>query len=124
MHSLLGPAKNDALGWALSCGSQGRIPGWAHRLEKKLLMSGLFGSRVLEAALAMASVYLLLAMFCSTVNEWIASLLAIRSSILEKGLAQLLGEAAEQFYQHPLIRTLMHDGSHPDHIGAARSPKP
>ncbi len=116
MHLLLGPARNDALGWALSGGSQGRMLGWAHRLEKKLLMSGLFGSRVLEAALGMASVYLLLAMFCSTVNEWIASLLAVRSSMLEKGLAHLLGEAAEQFYEHPLIRALMHDGSHPEHI--------
>jgi hypothetical protein len=96
------------------------MPGRGHRLglRKELLMSGLFGSRVLETALGMASVYLLLAMFCSTVNEWIASLFAVRSGMLEKGLARLLAEAAEQFYEHPLIQALMHDGAHPDHIAA------
>jgi hypothetical protein len=81
-------------------------------------LSGLLGSRVLEAALGMAGVYLLLAMFCSTVNEWIASLLAVRSGMLEKGLARLLGGAAERFYQHPLIQALMHDGAHPEYIAA------
>ena len=81
-------------------------------------MSGLFGSRVLEAALGMACVYLSLATFCSTVNEWISALLAVRASMLEKGVARLLGEAASQFYEHPMIQALMHDGAHPEHIAS------
>lgn len=121
MHSLLALRKMTRLVGRCHVGSQGRMPGRGHRLvlRKELIsMSGLFGSRVLEASLGMASVYLLLAMFCSTVNEWIASLFAVRSCMLEKGLARLLGEAAEQFYEHPLIQALIHDGAHPDHIAA------
>src|SRR6202042_3466119 len=86
MHLLLALRKMTRLVGRCHVGSQGRMPGRAHRLglRKELLMSGLFGSRVLEAALGMASVYLLLAMFCSTANEWIASLFAVRSAMLEK----------------------------------------
>lgn len=79
-------------------------------------MSGLLGSRVLEAALGLASVYLLLATFCSTVNEWISSLLAVRSSMLQMGLARMLGKGVEQFYHHPLIEALIQDGAYPEHI--------
>ncbi len=81
-------------------------------------MSGLFGSHVLEAALGLASVYLLLAMFCSTVNDWIAALLAVRSDMLRKGILQLLGNAAQQFYGHPMIQAMMHDGVHPEYVAA------
>ena len=90
----------------------------ASLLRKEFHLAGLFGSRVLEAALGLASVYLLLAMFCSTVNEWVAALLAVRAHMLAKSLAQLLGSAARQFYQHPTIQALMHDGTHPEHIAA------
>jgi hypothetical protein len=90
----------------------------ASLLRKEFHLSGLFGSRVLEAALGLASVYLLLAMFCSTVNEWLAALLSVRAHMLSKSLAQLLGSGARQFYQHPTIQSLMHNGAHPEYIAA------
>lgn len=81
-------------------------------------MSGLFGSRVLETALGLTCIYLLLATFCSSVNEWIAELLAARSVMLEKAIRRLLGQAADQFYSHPLIQSLIHDGDHPEYIAS------
>jgi hypothetical protein len=86
------------------------------RSKERIHLSGLFGSRVLEAALGLASIYLLLAMFCSTVNEWIAALLAVRARMLKKGLGGLLGETAKEFYEHPTIQALIQDGAHPEHI--------
>ena len=88
------------------------------RYLKGIYLSGLFGSRVLEAALGLAGVYLLLAMFCSTVNEWIAALLAVRANMLEKGIRRLLGSVSNQFYEHPTIQALMHNGTHPEHVPA------
>ena len=82
-------------------------------------MIGLFGSRVLETALGLAGVYLLLAMFCSTVNEWLAAALSLRARMLERAVVRLLGEAARDFYAHPRIQALMHDDAHPERIAAA-----
>jgi hypothetical protein len=94
------------------------MPGLAipESTTKGIILPGLFGSRVLEAALGLTCIYLLLATFCSTVNEWIASLLAVRARMLEQGIARLLGDAAASFYQHPLIQSMMHNGAHPEHI--------
>jgi hypothetical protein len=91
-------------------------PPW--KSERKCTVSGLFGSRVLETALGMASVYLFLAMFCSTAHEQLTALLSVRSKLLEKSLARLLGGAVQGFYEHPLIQATMHDGEHPEHIAA------
>ena len=92
-----------------------------HRLtfRRKIILSGLFGSRVLDAALGLAGVYLLLALFCSAANEWVATLLAARSDMLEKAIARLLGEMSKEFYRHPLIQGLMHEGQHPERLPAS-----
>ena len=74
---------------------------------------------MLDAALGLTSVYLLLAMFCSTANEWIAALFAMRSGMLENGVAHLLGEMSKEFYEHPLIQGLMLDGRHPERLAAS-----
>jgi hypothetical protein len=83
-------------------------------------LNGLLGSAVLEVAIGLALIYLLLAVFCTTANEWIAALLHTRSGMLRQGIVQLLhGEDfAEQFYGHPLIRALMKDGEHPSYLPA------
>jgi hypothetical protein len=83
-------------------------------------LNGLFGSAVLEVAIGLALVYLLLAVFCATANEWIAALLHTRASMLRVGIVQLLHgeEFAAQFYAHPLIRALMKDGDHPCYLPA------
>lgn len=83
-------------------------------------MNGLFGSAVLETAIGLALIYLLLAVFCTTANEWIAALLNTRANMLRQGIVQLLhGEAfAQRFYDHPLIRALMMEGEHPSYLPA------
>ncbi|HEY6327886.1 MAG TPA: hypothetical protein VI756_01015 [Blastocatellia bacterium] len=55
-------------------------------------MSGLFNSSVLDVAIGLIFVYLLLAIICSTVNEWISGLLNTRSKMLEAAISQLLDE--------------------------------
>jgi hypothetical protein len=78
------------------------------------------GSAVLEVALGLALIYLLLAVFCATANEWIAAALHTRANMLRQGIVQLLrGDAfADKFYEHPLIRALMEDGEHPSYLPA------
>jgi len=83
-------------------------------------LNGLLGSEVLEVAVGLALIYLLLAVFCTTANEWIAALLNTRANMLRQGIVQLLrGDAfADQFYNHPLIRALMKDDEHPAYLPA------
>jgi hypothetical protein len=57
-------------------------------------MNGILGSSVLEVAIGMAFLYLLLAVFCTTANEWIAGILGTRSKMLEQAIKQLLASQA------------------------------
>src|SRR5436309_2892301 len=94
-------------------------------------MTGILGSAVLDVAIGMAFLYLLLAVFCTTANEWVAGILKKRSKMLEKALQQMLANQAavttaptavpdaptpaaqqiatfaQQFYQHPIIANMM-----------------
>ncbi len=95
-------------------------------------MNGLLGSTILEMAVGLALVYLLLAIFCTAANEWIAAVLKARAGSLETGLRRLLegqngppqpGTGAvvklvDTFYAHPLIQSLMHGGNHPAYVTA------
>ena len=83
-------------------------------------MNGLLGSAVLEAAIGLAFIYLLFAVFCAAANEWIAAILDTRATMLRRGIVQLLDSNvfAKQFYGHPLIRALMKDGEHPAYLPA------
>lgn len=98
-------------------------------------MTGLLGSNVLEVAIGMAFVYLLLAIFCTAANEWIAGILRSRAKFLKQGIEQLLappsgshdGPAGDdtaasvvlsQFYSHPLIKGLMRHGRPPSYLPA------
>jgi len=83
-------------------------------------LNGLLGSAVLEAALGLALIYLLFAVFCAAANEWIAAILNTRANMLRQGIVQLLGSSAiaKEFYSHPLIRALMKDGEHPSYLPA------
>jgi hypothetical protein len=81
----------------------------------------------LDLAIGLAFIYLLLSLFCSTVQELIASVLALRSKTLVKGLRNMLEEGydlpswvsvpsappegraarlADDLMLHPLIRSL------------------
>src|SRR6266566_4417258 len=73
---------------------------------------------LLDVVVGVAFVYLLLALICTTANEWIAALQGLRGKTLEKGVAQLLGPLAADFYRHPLVATLYQPGQRPSYIPA------
>ncbi|MGA7292271.1 MAG: hypothetical protein WBW85_07020 [Terriglobales bacterium] len=73
----------------------------------------MFNSITLDVVIGLVFVYLLLAIMCSTINEWFAGLLKTRASNLSTALKQLLDNQPasssgvttflQQFYKHPLI---------------------
>ena len=100
-------------------------------------MNGLLGSTVLDVAIGLIFVYLLLAIICTSINEWIAGILGLRAKTLELGIRQLLdqqpkpakpGEPAmvttdkdwliTEFYKHPLVTGMKKDGHHPSYLPA------
>lgn len=83
-------------------------------------MFGLFGSTVLEAAVGAASVYLILALFCSAVNEWIAHILDARADNFRRAMASIFQEQKlaegsallHAFYRHPVVSGQNRTGEH------------
>ena len=89
----------------------------------------MFNSTVLEVAIGMAFVYLLLSLFCSAINEVIASLLNLRAKNLEQGIRSLFTEGlksqaavidgkkmpalslSDAIYQHGLVQSLYRSGA-------------
>ncbi len=81
---------------------------------------GLFNSTVLDWAIGIVFVYLLLAIICTTINEWIAGLTSVRAATLSQAIGQLLdeqktatGSFLADFYKHPLISGMMSPGKTP-----------
>jgi len=63
---------------------------------------------ILGAALGLAFIYLLLSLVCSTVQEWLATLLRRRHANLHAGLVAMLGDAnANRLYDDPMLQTFM-----------------
>jgi hypothetical protein len=92
-------------------------------------MGGLFNSTVLDVIIGMSFVYLLLAIICTSANEWIAGVTKARAGVLKKAIIQLLDSQETQnqktpdgfvkeFYAHPLVRGMMQDGKHPAYLPA------
>lgn len=52
----------------------------------------MFNSTIIDVAIALAFTYLILALLCTTVNEWISGMLKTRGRMLAEGIAGLLGE--------------------------------
>jgi len=77
--------------------------------------NGLLGSSTLEVLIGLIFVYLLLAIICTTTNEWIAGVFKMRASTLKHAIVQLLDQQGgsadsadrgwflQQFYTHPLV---------------------
>ncbi len=95
--------------------------------------NGLFGSTTLDVVIGLIFVYLLLAIICTTMNEWIAGLLNSRANTLRNAIRQLLdGQGGQpqpaevnwflhQFYGHPLIAGMKRPDkkdAHPAYISA------
>ncbi len=78
----------------------------------------LFGSNILEVAIAVIFVYLLLSLVCTALNEGIASLLDKRGHNLVEGIKNLLNDPkftglAQQVYNHGLIGGISQYASDP-----------
>ncbi len=87
-------------------------------------MNGLFGSAILDTAVGLVFIYLLLAICCTTVNEWIAGLFNFRGKYLKRGVEQLLddpqgaADLIKRFYAHPVIASMLNRQDHPSYIPA------
>jgi hypothetical protein len=94
-------------------------------------VSGLFNSTTLDVIIGLIFIYLLLAIICTTVNEWVVGWLGLRSKNLQSGIKQLLDSQKgagvddgdwflHQFYEHPLITGMSNpdDQSHPSYLPA------
>ena len=70
----------------------------------------------LAIVVGLTFVYLVLALICTTANEWIAAARGLRARTLEHGVRNLLGPLADGFYDHPLISTLSTARRRPSYI--------
>jgi hypothetical protein len=87
---------------------------------------GLFNSTILDVVVGLLFVYLLLAIICTTINEWVASGFALRSKTLATAINQMLDDQKgsdptrsflEQFYSHPIVSGMMGVGdAHPSYL--------
>lgn len=75
----------------------------------------MFGSAVMEALIALAFLYLLLSVVCSTLNEFISRVMKARHRTLVKGLEHLLvdPQLRQELLDHPLVKVL---GKEPTYI--------
>ncbi len=63
---------------------------------------------IIEVAIGVALLFFLLSIICSTLNEWLAWALSLRSQTLEKGLRELIQDPGklDALMSHPLIAPL------------------
>lgn len=68
----------------------------------------MFGNAVLEVAIGLAFIYVLLSLLCTSLMEFVSSILSLRAKNLKVSLARLLGgtdlKSIESIFEHPLIR--------------------
>ena len=82
----------------------------------------MFGSAILEVIAGLAFVYLVLAILCTTANEWLSGARRWRAATLAEGIRRLLsaGERTDdlvgRLYAHPLIKSLSKKDSRPSYI--------
>ncbi len=65
-----------------------------------------FGT-IVDTAIGLVLVYLILSLFCTTINEFVASLLRLRASTLRQAMDKLIDDDTLKglFYDHGLIDT-------------------
>lgn len=81
------------------------------------------GFPILDVVIGLSFIYLLLALVCTTVMEWIAQVGRLRGRMLVKGTRRLLGEAAaksapttEALFKHPLMQDLSEQDRPPSYV--------
>ena len=84
------------------------------------------GLNSLDVALGLIFVFLVISLIVMAINEWIAQLVALRSTTLKEGIQQLLSDdsqdLAAKLYAHPLIKSLAQDGRFDRLIGRTAAP--
>ena len=77
----------------------------------------MFDHPIIDVGLGLIFFYVVLSLVASAVQEWIASLCALRSKNLRKGVQNLIGDAyAKKVYEHPLVNNLSKDNKLPSYI--------
>lgn len=73
----------------------------------------MLGSEYLDLAVALAFVYMLFSLLCTSASEGISQLLSLRAKNLRAGVESLLQDEklVDAFYRHPLVRCLGHPAS-------------
>ena len=72
---------------------------------------------IIDVGLGLIFFYIVLSLVASAVQEWVASLLALRSRNLWAGVHNLIGdEYAKKVYGHPLVKNLSKKGKLPSYI--------
>ena len=67
----------------------------------------MFDHPIIDVGLGLIFFYVVISLVASAVQEWIASLFALRSKNLHAGVRNLIGDAyAKKVYEHPLINNL------------------
>ena len=80
----------------------------------------MFGSTILDVVIGLVFLYIILALFTSSVIEFISSTLSWRSKNLQDGIKTLLKDdsLAVRLYDHPLIDRLAKGNKKPSYIPA------
>lgn len=74
-------------------------------------------SPFIDVALALILFYTVLSLAASTIQEWVASLMGLRSSNLKEGVGRLLdSKVTEEIYNHPLIKNMAKANGKPSYI--------
>lgn len=77
----------------------------------------MFDHPIIDVGLGLIFFYVVLSLVASAVQEWIASLCALRSKNLRKGVQNLIGDVyAKKVYEHPLVKNLSKDKKLPSYI--------
>ncbi|MCY3627494.1 MAG: hypothetical protein OXG88_07635 [Gammaproteobacteria bacterium] len=72
---------------------------------------------IIDVGIGLIFFYVIFSLVASTIQEWIASMFALRARCLRKGMQNLVGEScAEKVYQHPLVKNLGKDNKLPSYI--------
>ena len=71
----------------------------------------MFNSTIIEVAIGLVLIYLVLGLICTSINEYIAQLLALRAENLSEAIYGMFDgpdryRIAEDIYDHPLVRSL------------------
>ncbi len=80
---------------------------------------------LLDLVIGLSFVYLLLALMCTTVTEWIAHFRGSRGRMLVQGVRSMVGESdparatvTDAVFRHPLIAGLKSDGKPPSYLAS------